>query len=179
MATTEESGKVNAALTTGIIGTALSGLQMLGNGNGLFGGVFGNNANNAMYSAGMIYTDQLQAQIAELKAEKYADRVGIEVYKAAAERDVRIGKRFEELAREIADMRVREAHMQGNISQVASNATNGINCLRHALDGLQYTVNNITRTVVPRTVVCPEPMPRYNSWTEPAAPTATEPAPAA
>lgn len=167
MATTEESGKVNAALTTGIIGTALSGLQMLGNGNGLFGGVFGNNANNAMYSAGMIYTDQLQAQIAELKAEKYADRVGIEVYKDAAERDVRIGKRFEELAREIADMRVREAQTQGQIAMVASNATNGINVLQGQITCLQNTVAGITRTVVPRTAVCPEPMPMYNSWTAP------------
>lgn len=175
MATMDNDGKVNTAVTLGAVGTGLGILSAInGNGNGLFGGLFGNNAmGNAMNNAGIVYTDQLQAQIAELKAEKYSDKVGIEVYKAAAERDARIGQRFEELAREIADMRVREAHMQGSISQVASNATNGITCLRHALDGLQHTVDHITRTVIPRTVVCPEPMPRYNTWeapTEPAAP---------
>ena len=173
MATMDNDGKVNTAVTLGAIGTALGGLQVLQNGGfGLFGG---GSMNHAMNNAGIVYTDQLQAQIAELKAEKYSDKVGIEVYKDAAERDVRIGKRFEELAREIADMRVREAQTQGQIAMVASNATNGINCLRNAVDCLQHTVNHITRTVVPRTVVCPEPMPMYNSWT---APTTTD-APAA
>ena len=172
MATMDNDGKVNTAVTLGAVGTGLGILSAInGNGNGLLGGLFGNNAmGNAMHSAGIVYTDQLQAQIAELKAEKYSDKVGIEVYKDAAERDVRIGKRFEELAREIADMRVREAQTQGQIAMVASNATNGINCLKNAVDCLQHTVNNITRTVVPRAVVCPEPMPMYNSWTAPTEP---------
>ena len=162
MATMDNEGKVNTAVTLGAIGTALGGLQLLQNGG--LGGLLGG---NMMQAGGMVYTDQLQAQIAELKAEKYANNVGIEVYKAAAERDAKIGSRFEEIAREIADMRVREAQTQGQIAMVASNATNGINSLQGQIACLRNTVAGITRTVVPRTAVCPEPMPMYNSWTAP------------
>lgn len=170
MATTQESsGVAKAGLTTGIIGTSLAGLLALGNGNGgLLGGLLGNN-NNAANMAGMAYVDQLQAKISELQAEKYSDKVGIEVFKAAREQDAKIGARFEEIAREIADMRVREAQTQGQIALVASNATNGINVLQTALTCLQNTVAGITRTVVPKTAVCPEPMAMYNSWTAPTA----------
>ncbi len=180
MATTESSSVAKAGLTTGIIGTSLAGLLALGNngnGNGLLGGLLGcnNNGNQAVAAA---YCDQLQAKIAELQAEKYADKVGIEVYKAAAERDNRINLRFEELAREIADSRVREATLrgeintnqavvQGQIAQVASTANCGITALQNALSTLAGTVAGITKTIVPKEAVCPEYMPRYNSWTAP------------
>lgn len=91
MATTDHdhNGKINTAVTLGAIGTALGGLQVLQNGGLGFGLFGGNNAMNAMNQnmthAGMMYTDQLQSQIAELKAEKYSNRVGIDVYKASAE----------------------------------------------------------------------------------------------
>lgn len=170
MATTESSSIAKAGLTTGIIGTSLAGLLALNNGNGgLLGGLFGNN--NACHAAGMAYCDQLQAQIAELKAEKYANNVGIEVFKSAREQDAKIGVRFDEIAREIADMRVREAQTQGQIALVASNATNGINVLQSSLTCLQNTVAQITKTIVPKSAVCPEPMPLYNSWTAPTAAT--------
>lgn len=188
MATTENTGMTKAALTLGTIGTALSGLQALGggngNGNGLLGGLFGcnnnNNGNQAAVAGAMAYCDQLQAEIAELKAEKYSDKVGIEVYKAAAERDNRINTRFEDLNKEIADMRVREATLrgeintnqavvQGQIAQVASTANCGITALQNALAVLSNTVSGITKTVVPKDVICPEFMDRYNSWVAPTA----------
>ena len=34
---------------------------------------------------------------------------------------------------------------------------------------LQNTVAGITKTIVPTSVLCPQPMPLYNSWTAPAA----------
>lgn len=155
-------GVAGSGLGLGIAGTALALL----NGNGNFLGLGGNKVS------------ELQAQISELTAEKYANNVGIEVYKAAAEKDAKQNSRFEELAREIADIRVREAALhgeintnnatvQGQIASVASAATNGINVLTQNLANLQNTVNNITKTVVPKDAVCPEYMLRYNSWTTP------------
>lgn len=42
-----------------------------------------------------------------------------------------------------------------------------------AIAGLQALVSKITQTVVPTSAICPEVMPRFNSWT---APTTTTPA---
>lgn len=153
-----------AGLTTGIIGTGLGLMAMHGDGFGLFGG--GNK------------TSELQAKISELTAEKYANNVGIEVYKAAAERDAKQNAIVADLAKEIADIRVREAALhgeintnnaaiQGQIASVAAAATNGINVLTANLACLQNTVSGITKTIVPITAVCPEPMKAYNSWTAP------------
>ncbi len=172
------NGKANAGLTTGIIGTALGGLWALGGGNGgngLLGNLFGNNNQN---QAAMAYIDQLQAKIAEMNAEKYSNKVALEVYQAARASDAKQDARFAEVAREIADMRVSEASLrgeintnnaatQGQIAQVASTANNGISVLSANLACLQQTVAGITKTVVPKTAVCPEPMSLYNSWTAP------------
>lgn len=157
-----------AGLTTGIIGTGLGLLAMHANGGGwgLFGG--GNHQQDA----------ELRSQIAQLTAEKYANNIGIEVYKAAAERDAKQNAIVADLAKEIADIRVREAALhgeintnnatiQGQIANVAAAATNGINVLTANLACLQNTVNGITKTIVPITAVCPEPMKAYNSWTAP------------
>lgn len=87
----------NAALTTGIIGTAL-GVLNNGNGNGLLGGLFGNNCNNrysnepiqvltsedraiSRYEAGMM--DKMAAkdsEIALLKSNTYTDQKLADVY---------------------------------------------------------------------------------------------------
>lgn len=45
-----------------------------------------------------------------------------------------------------------------------------VDCLGRSVNGLASTLNGITKVVVPKDVVCPEPMDRYNSW---AAPTTT------
>ncbi len=188
MATTEESSSTaKAGLTTGIIGTALAGLLALNNsnGNGLLGGLFGGgNSNTALQAAGNLYTDQLQAKIAEMNAEKYSNNVALEVYKAARAQDAILTSKFESLASEIADSKVREATLrgeiatnnatvQGQIAQVASNATNGINVLNAALTCLQNTVSGITATYVPSAKVTPQPMNLYNSWTAPTTTTTT------
>ena len=184
MATTEESsGVAKAGLTTGVIGTALAGLLALNNGgNGLLGGLFGGNNNTALQAAGNLYTDQLQAKIAEMNAEKYSNNVALEVYKAARAQDAILTSKFESLASEIADSKVREATLrgeiatnnatvQGQIAQVASNATNGINVLNAALTCLQNTVSGITATYVPSAKVTPLPMNTLNSWTSPSSTT--------
>lgn len=66
------NGKANAGLALGIIGTSLAGLLWAngaGKGNGL--NIFGNG--NAV--------DELQAQVAELRAMRYTDQIGIDLYK--------------------------------------------------------------------------------------------------
>jgi hypothetical protein len=54
-------------------------------------------------------------------------------------------------------------------AQAVYNATNTatLNCL----NGQVAQLMALTKTVIPITNVCPEPMARYNSWTAPTAPT--------
>lgn len=64
-------GKINGALTTGIIGTSLAGLLALGKG-GLLGNIFnGDNNNNSSNGCGMTCSPQLIAISAE---EQYLER---------------------------------------------------------------------------------------------------------
>ena len=48
-------------------------------------------------------------------------------------------------------------------SQMAVMAT----ATNSAIQALQNTVNGITKTVIPLNVICPQAMPRWNSWTSP------------
>lgn len=59
------------------------------------------------------------------------------------------------------------------IDSVAQTCGCGINQLNNAVTALQSSINAITKTVIPKDVICPEVMARYNSWT---APTDTAPA---
>ncbi len=145
MAEFASKGVAGTGLGLGIAGTALSLLN--NNGNGLLGNLFGGNSN--------AYIDSLNSRIAELQAEKYSDKVGIEVYKAARQSDKEINTRFEAVAAEIADMRVREAQTAGKIDMVAATATQGISMNTAAITALQTLVSSITKTVVPNTSVCP------------------------
>lgn len=137
-------GTTAAALTTGIIGSALGLL----NGNGL-GGILGGNNNGYCLEQVM----KRDAEIAELKAEKYSDKVGLELYRYVDGRFREFEGRFEQ--------------------QVAYNATNTatIGCISNQLNALQAVFNGLTKTVIPTTSICPEVMPRYNSFTTPTAPT--------
>lgn len=148
MAEFASKGVAGTGLGLGIAGTALSLLN--NNGNGILGGLLGGNsmANNA-------YIDSLNSRIAELQAEKYSDKVGIEVYKAARVSDKEINARFEAVASEIADMRVREAQTAGKMDLIAATATQGIATNSAAITALQTLVASITKTVVPNTSVCP------------------------
>lgn len=106
-------------------------------------------------SLALLNVDTLNSKIAELQAEKYADKTGIEVYKAARESDAKTNARFEEIARTIADMRVREAQTAGKIDLVAATANQGIATNSAAIACLQNTVSSITKVVVPNSSCCP------------------------
>lgn len=139
-------GVANAGLTTGIIGTALGVL----NGGGL-GNILGGN-NNSYCLEQIMNRD---SEIAELKAEKYSDKVGLELYKYLDGRFREFEGRFEQ--------------------QIAYNATNTatISCLTGQVNNLQNLLAGLTKTVIPTSSICPEPMLRYNSWTAPTAEAAT------
>lgn len=187
-------GVAGAGLGLGIAGTALGLLN--NNGNGLFG-LFGGNGgwNNGMagmaaQAAGCAVSDKfstLEAEIARLKAEKYADKNGIEVYKQTREenkdlQDRLLGNWIKPLADEAANNRVKIASMEADISknkEIAElqmklieerNRTehaqiNGaIGLIDQRLRCVERTVGEITTIHVPATSVCPLPMPRYNQW---------------
>ncbi len=157
MAEFATNGKANAGLTTGIIGTALSGLLTLGS------GVLGNNSSYTAngtprwvsqeeFSQQQTITS-LESENALLKAEKNTNQKMIEVYE-------RLDTKFRTLEANInsfkADQGVINAQVVSNISVMQSQIA---------------TLNSLTKTIVPITNVCPEPMKLYNSWTAPTATT--------
>lgn len=181
----------------GIPALVLGSLGFLGsanNGNGgLLGGILGGGNCNQVSA--------LMAENANLRAEKYSDNKDSEVYVASraenkALRDELMGfirplsaeaaANRERIAvletnvsknAEIADLREKlvRSELGGRIDSVAQACTCGISQNSAAIAALQNTVNGITQTIVPQSVICPPVMPRYNSWT---APTATDTAPA-
>ena len=155
MAEFASNGKGNAALTTGIIGTSLGGLLALGNGmlNGL--GRTGCCNEDHFVNRYEMQKDQeiarLETENALLRSNTYADQKNIEMYKY-------VDGRFREFEQALAQ-------------QAVYNATNTstIACLQNQVACLQA----LTKVVIPGTNICPEAMPRYNSWTAPTAPAAT------
>ena len=154
MAEFASNGKGNAALTTGIIGTSIGGLLALGN--GLLGGLGRTGCCNEDHFVNR-YEMQKDQEIARLETENallrsntYADQKNIELYKY-------VDGRFREFEQALAQ-------------QAVYNATNTstIACLQNQVACLQA----LTKVVIPGTNICPEAMPRYNSWTAPTAPAA-------
>lgn len=182
--TTKAQGNLNTALgTIGIATNLMSGCGSILN--NLFGvrnncnGNCGNcgNYNNCHGNAGQTYVDTLQAEVAELKAEKYANKAIAESYQAAVQMAEKLDSKWTaqlgEVTREVADSRVREAEtkakleciektsvlqqqiLEGKINEVALTASNGINTLTATVNCLANTLNNITKVVVPNGAVCP------------------------
>lgn len=86
----------NAGLTLGIIGTA--GWLLNGGAGNLFGNVFGRNCGNGQSELVSAY----QAMAANLAAEKYADGVGIEIYKELISQSNRNDDRLSRFSNELA-----------------------------------------------------------------------------
>lgn len=173
-----------------------------GNGNGLLGGLLGGGnsdrvsalmSENAMlksenYSdkvAKEVYgetltdnrrlRDEMYAFIKPLADESASNRTRVAVLETQVAKDSEIGRLREELVRSQLGARIDECCCKTNarIDTVAQTASCGIAQNSAAIASLQQTVAGITRTIIPRTAICPEVMERWNSWT---APTATAPA---
>lgn len=176
---TDTGGSFNAAgmgtTSLGIIGTVLGGLATVMAGhNGLLG--FGGNSNCSANDSNTYVTksesEMLQrlaakdSEISLLKSESNTEQKMIDVYKQAhseiaALRDIVYANKDAQTAWNSQQM-VNNSIMS---SSIASNA--------NSIASLQATVGAITKTVVPKDVVCPEYMLRYNSWTTPTTPAAT------
>ena len=162
-------GVAGAGLGLGIAGTALA---LLNNNGSLLGGLFGcGNCGGASLAAmqGNGYVAALaqkDAEIGELKAEKYTDN-RVDALNLA------LTNRINAVA---ADLATLSLNNERRISQIEGQMSCLAQATNTAIAGINNTINGITKTVVMKEAICPEVMPRYNSWT---APTATEAAPAA
>ena len=145
-------GVAGTGLGLGIAGTALGLL----NGNGL--NLFGNTTRCACSEDHNVnrYEAAQQARIAELETEvklrdanTYTDGKLLELYKY-------VDTKFGGIEAQICQQNVVNAQVTANLSCMQANIA---------------TLMGLTKTVIPITSVCPEPMPQYNSWTAPTAPT--------
>ena len=150
----------------GIPALVLGSLGFLGSGG--LGGLFGGNCQNVIA--------EKDSKIAKLEAEKYSDSSNIELYKQIK------SELKETIANERATYKefnsLQEKLFKSELEKQSMLAAQGIqglqaqiNCTNNHLNCLQTVVNGITKTVVPKSAICPEVMSRYNSWT---APTTTE-----
>ena len=146
------AGVGGAGLGLGIAGTALGLLNS--NGSGILSGLFG----------GGNQTVALMSDLAKEKAERFAEKTGAEIYNA-------MFAQYKELAQATTaiDKRVSALEVAGPLREQLVNQRIDCCCnsMNAGLSALQATVANITKTIVPITSVCPEPMPQYNSWTAP------------
>ena len=149
-------GVAGSGLGLGIAGTALALL----NGNGL-GGLFGCNNNcavNIMAGHAMVATlAEKDAEIGQLKAEKYTNDQVAKTYIALNSEIGKVNERVSDLALS-NEKRFGSLDCQLGVMATATNS---------AIQALQNTVNGITKTVIPLNVICPQAMARWNSWTAP------------
>ena len=163
-------GVAGAGLGTGIAGLSLGVLNAMGGCNGgLLGGLFGGNrcGYGALGLGESQYVASILAENGMLKAENYSDRVSKEVYQQTLADNEKLRAQIEETAK------LREQLVLAKVENLATTATCNFNAVNTAIANLANTVNGVTKTVIPTTAICPEVMPRYNSWT---APTADAPA---
>jgi len=141
------NAKANAGLTTGIIGTAGFGLQLLNN---LLGGgcSSGENTPVTRYELAMAQESAAKdAKISLLESNIYNDSKMLELYKY-------VDGKFDGVNATLSQQAVVNAQVAANLS-----------CMQGAINTLQA----LTKTVVPIDSICPAPMPQYNSWTAPTA----------
>lgn len=140
-------GVAGAGLGLGIAGTALGLLTNNGLG-GILGGVTGCHENMPVNRYELGLSNEItnkDMEIAYLKGRDAAKTDSLELYKY-------VDGRFRVIEAQIASQAVVNAQITANIS-----------CLQSSVAAL----NALTKTVIPITNVCPEPMPAYNSWTAP------------
>ncbi len=114
--------------------------------------------------------DQLFQFINPLATEAAANRERIAVLETQHKCEVEKALLREQLIQSKIDNCCCE--MNGKIDRVAQTASCGIAQLNNAVAAINATLGNITKQVIPTSAICPEVMPRYNSWTAPTTPAA-------
>jgi hypothetical protein len=148
MAEFASKGVAGSGLGLGIAGTALGVLS------GGLNNIFSNGCNCSENIPVTRYELEMENKIVSKDSE-------IALLKSNIYTDQKIADVYERLNLKIGGV---EAAVN---TQAVFNATlNGtINCMQGQIAALQ----GLTKTIVPITNVCPQPMPQYNSWTAPTA----------
>jgi hypothetical protein len=140
------NGKANAGLTTGIIGTSLAGLLTLG-GMGGIGGLFGRPQGFVQTPEGKI--GQLEAEIAYLRSENYADKVSNEVYKAL---ETKIDNNLEKLYGFVIDLDKRTALNAQGLMYENQITNNKIDCCCDKMN-IKFDYENRLRDLADATIM--------------------------
>ncbi len=176
-------GVAGSGLGLGIAGTALGLLNAHGGFGGLFGGGRMSGVAGMANDAVILDIARKDAEIAQLKADAATDKKLVEVYSELRRQDKAQDGVIADINTRLTAVEtsapLRERIVLGRVDEVARTATCGIAANSAAIDALRHTVGHITRTIVPKDVICPEYMTRYNSWTAPVAASADAPAQAA
>ena len=144
-------GVANTGLGFGIAGTALG---LLGGGSALLNGWNPRYADGCCSENHVVtryeaeqagHIARLEGELANKNAEIYTDKKSLELYQY-------VDGRLRGLESQIAQ-------------QAVYNATNNgiIGCLQNQVATLQ----GMTKTVIPDTNICPQPMPKLNTWETP------------
>jgi hypothetical protein len=148
------NAKANAGLTTGIIGSA--GWLLNGGLGNLFGGMGSGNCACSDNIPVSRYDMGKENEIAQLKSEKallestiYTDKKSLELYSY-------VDGRLRNIEAQIAGQAVWNASQTGII-----------NCLQGQINEIM----SLSKRIIPASSVCPAPMPQYNSFVVPTAPT--------
>lgn len=156
MAEYASKGVAGSGLGLGIAGTAL-GVLNGGLGNLLSGTGNGNCGCNEDHWVNR-YEAAQSARISELETEvKLRDANTYTLTEMGKLRDY-VDHRFSGVEAQLCNQSVTNAQITANLSCMQGNIA---------------TLMGLTKTIVPITNVCPEPMKLYNSWTAPTAPTTT------
>lgn len=184
-----EFASKGGAYGVGIPALALGGLAFLQNGN--LGGILGGGQQAAMTAQGVALgvISEKDAKIARLEAEKYSDQSIATVYAATREENKALREEMFAFIKPLSDeaaanqvniarieeqikcmgktSELREQIVLGKVNEVAMTANNGLTALSGAVACLQQTVSGLTKTIIPASAVCPQPMPAQNAWVAP------------
>lgn len=155
-------GVAGAGLGLGIAGTALG---LLNGGTNLLG-MHAANAGNGVCSENqpvnryeMTLTQAISSkdgEISLLKSERYTDERLVEVYKDLNRQINAVKEKIQANRDEQNAVNCQQAVFNGTM-------TSTVGCIQQQIACLQ----SLTKVVIPKDSVCPEPMDRYNSWTAP------------
>lgn len=141
------NGKANAALTTGIIGTAGTALNWLSNGG--LSNIFGTKSNNCGCSENTLvtrYDAGLQARIAQLEQKNALLEAENFTNTKFSDLNMIYNERFRVIEAQLAQQAVTNAQIGANIA-----------CTQQSLSDLSAKVSGFTKTIIPITNICPQP----------------------
>lgn len=139
-------------MTTGIIGTALSGLLTLGS------GVLGNSSYTVNGNPKWVSQEEFSQQqtISSLQSENA-------ILKAEQNSEVKMADVYERLDSKIRTLESSVNAFKAEQGVVNAQVVSNLSVMQNQI----AILNSLTKTIVPITNVCPEPMKLYNSWTAP------------